>query len=246
MASSDEFRVLPAGDGAFILELGKAIHPALSRRVFALHSALIANPPAGFISSQPTFLSVTVQFDPLVTDAATVLDAVSGLNAGGASPDSQTAKRWRMPVCYDETLGLDLANVAGQCGFAPEEYARRHASHAYLVYMLGGFPGYPFMGDLADDLRVPRLKIPRPGVPAGSIAVAGQFTAIYPRATPGGWNIVGKTPVDIFNPERKFPALFAPGDTVSFHAVGLNEFGDICGKLATGEIGMERFVSEPA
>jgi KipI family sensor histidine kinase inhibitor len=243
MEAHDQFRVLPVGDGAFVLELGKSIDPSMSQRVLALHNAIMKNPPAGLVSSQPTFLSISIQFDPQVTDADTVLNAISKPYTDETS-ERREPRRWKIPACYDPSMGLDCNSVADQTKLEPSEYARRHSDTRYLVYMLGGFPGYPFMGDVANELRVPRLKVPRTQVPPGSIAVAGQFTAIYPRATPGGWCIVGRTPVDIFDTTREQPALFSPGDEVSFSQISPDEFDQISSKLESGEIGVQTFAAD--
>lgn len=244
MEAFDQFCVLPAGDGAFILDFGKSIDASLSQHVLALHNAITKNPPAGFVSSQPTFGSICIQFDPLATDADAVLKSVLKLNSDEPKSDLREARRWTIPACYDAAMGLDLASVAEQTQFAPAEYARRHASAVYLVYMLGGFPGYPFMGDVANDLRVPRLKDPRTHVPPGSIAIAGQFSAIYPRATPGGWSIIGRTPVNIFDTAREEPALFSPGDQVSFFQISPDEFDQISNRLAAKKIDVLAFAAD--
>ena len=214
---------------------------SLSRRAFSLHSAIMKNPPAGFVASQPTFRSVTVHFDPLVTDPDAMFKAISRLQVSDLAASAKSIKRWRIPVCYHEAMGLDLEAVATQTSLTPIEYARRHAAGDYAVYMLGGFPGYPFMGDLDEKLRVPRLKQPRTSVPSGSVAVTGQFTAIYPRATPGGWSIVGRTPIEIFNALNESPALFSPGDRISFVSIEQDEFNRILSRTTSGEIDLQTF-----
>jgi inhibitor of KinA len=115
-----------------------------------------------------------------------------------------------------------------------QDYANLHAQGSYIVYMIGGFPGFPFMGDLPDILHAPRRPSPRLEVPAGSVAVAGRITAIYPSATPGGWNLVGRTPVPIFDVNNKPPTLLAPGDTVKFQQVSQYEFERLKGQFASG------------
>lgn len=242
MAELGQFRPLSAGDSALIIELGGTIDTSLSRRAFSLHSAIMKSPPVGFVASQPTFRSVTVHFDPLVTDPDAMFKAISRLQVSELAASAKDTKKWRIPVCYDEAMSLDLEAVAEQTNLTPKEYARRHAAGDYVVYMLGGFPGYPFIGDLHEELRVPRLRQPRTNVPSGSIAVTGQFTAIYPRATPGGWSIVGRTPIEIFDALKESPALFSPGDRISFISIEQDEFNRILSKTTSGEIDLQTFV----
>jgi KipI family sensor histidine kinase inhibitor len=141
---------------------------------------------------------------------------------------------WRIPACYESDLAPDLAAVAARTGVTPQNYADLHAQQSYMVYMVGGFPGYPHMGDLPDRLRVPRLDSPRTRVPPGSICVAGQLTAIYPMPTPGGWNLIGRTPVRIFDATLDPPALLSPGDIVRFRSISRQEFDRIERDVSAG------------
>lgn len=234
-------RVLSAGDTAIILEFGREIEISMSRKVFKINSILRQNPPEGLIATMPTFRSITLHFDPLVTDGPTIGDQVELLLSKDRPIEAAPTKRWRLPVCYHPDMGPDLNSAAAQVGLEISAYARMHSSIDYVVYMIGGFPGYPHMGDVPEALRVPRLKTPRLKVPAGSVAVAGKLTAIYPKETPGGWNLIGRTPVSLFDPARDPAALLAPGDTVSFQSVNLEEFDQIALKVASGESDASQF-----
>lgn len=216
-------RFLAQGDAALVVEFGDRIDRAVSERVNALAEAVRAAAIPGISEVVPTFRSLLVHFDPLVLDSESVTGHVQGLlEHGGAQ--RRKARLIRMPVCYDEDLGPDLAEVAVLAGMTRADAARLHASVEYHVYMLGFLPGFPYMGDLPEPLRQPRLKTPRTQVPPRSVAVATALTAIYPLESPGGWRLIGATPVDLFDVRQPSPALLFPGDRVRFQPIDREAF----------------------
>jgi len=227
-------RFLAAGDSALVVEFGSRIDRALSARVTALDAAVRAAGLAGVVETIATFRSLMLQYDPLVTSAAALRAALGGIIAAQEEGNAAPPRHWRVPVCFAPEHAPDLAMVAEMTGQSPDAVVAGLTGLAFHVYMVGGFPGYPHMGDLPPTLRVARLKEPRLRVPPGSVAMAGQLAAIYPLPTPGGWNLVGRTPVAAFDPAREPPALFAPGDTIRLEAIGAERFAALAAAVAAG------------
>jgi KipI family sensor histidine kinase inhibitor len=238
-------RLLDAGDGAFTIEFGDTITPEAVARVAALERALIAarerGELPGVVEAMPTFRSLTVMYDPLATSRTQLDPVVRGLLAQAAPPSMQAARRWRLPVCYGGEFGADLAHVAASRGLSTDEVVRLHAGSTFTVYMLGFMPGFPFMGGLPAALSMPRRTEPRVRVPAGSVAITGPLTAIYPWESPGGWQLLGRCPVPLFDAEADEPVLLAPGDEVRFEPVPAAEWERLQAALAGGELAAASF-----
>jgi inhibitor of KinA len=149
------------------------------------------------------------------------------------------ARRWRLPVCYGEGFGADLADVAAAAGMSAEAVVQLHSSTEFKVYMLGFMPGFAFMGDLPSALAVPRRREPRLRVPAGSVAITGSLTAIYPWESPGGWQLLGRCPVPLFDPGAAMPALLAQGDSVCFEPVSADHFAELAVQARAGGLARE-------
>lgn len=234
------FRILDAGDAALTIEFGSVIDPALLAAVNALDAAIVHQQQTGglpgVIETMPTFRSLTLFFDPLLTDRQTLLGALQPLIAAAEHGTPTAGRHWRLPVCYEGEAAPDLAEVARTLGIDAAEVVALHSTTDYLVYMLGFLPGFPFMGDLPAALRLPRRNEPRVRVPAGSVAIATGLTAIYPWESPGGWHLLGRCPVPLFDPRRDSPALLAAGDRVRFTPVSAKQCADIEAGLSRGEI----------
>jgi inhibitor of KinA len=219
-------RFLAAGDRALVVEFGDRIDRALSAEVLRLHASLRPSGLAGVVETVPTFRSLMVHYDPLVTTRADLEHAIASLL--DREPGSRsTATLWRVPVCYDGEFAPDLAEVARLTGLSPGEVVALHSGTRYHVYMLGFLPGFTYMGDLPARLALPRRADPRVRVPPGSIGIATTLTAIYPYESPGGWHLIGATPIRLFDPEGTPPALFAPGDAVQCEPVDPAAFASI-------------------
>jgi inhibitor of KinA len=214
----------PAGDAAVLVCAPHARDGEASRYVFRLFESLRRAPPAGFVAAIPAFRTLLVQFDPLATDLDLVQNYVQELAQKLSRSSPPKARHWNVPVCYEGSHGPDLARVAASAGMSVHDYARRHCAQPYYVYMLGGFPGFPYLGDVPEALQAARLSKPRLEVPAGSVGIAGHLTCIYPMSTPGGWNLIGRSPLVIFDARRKDPALIGPGDTVAFEPISCDEY----------------------
>ena len=210
--STVRIRVQPLGDTALLAELGKRLDTAINTRAIALAAALkkrrdVRQAVAGVAS-------VTVRFDPdLITHEALAV-AIRRL-ARKRPPLEEPGRLHRIPVVYD---GPDLEEVAARVGLTPEQVIELHGRPIYRAFLVGFVPGWAYLGPLPDELVLQRRPVPRREVPAGSVAIAGQQTGIYPLATPGGWHLIGRTSVRLFLPDSDPPSLFRAGDRVKFFA----------------------------
>ncbi|MGB0683232.1 MAG: 5-oxoprolinase subunit PxpB [Magnetovibrionaceae bacterium] len=229
---------LPAGDSALVVEFGQVIDPDLSARVMGLRSrvlsAIEAGELVGIVELMPSFRSLMVHYDPEFTSAATLKKDLSALIEGRGAV-GKAARLWRIPACYHGEFAPDLADVARRTGLESEEVVFKHCAETYRVYMVGFLPGYGYLGDLPSELRLPRKETPRLRVPPGSVAIATAMTAIYPLESPGGWHLIGRSPVKLFDPHWDRPSLLEPGDRVRFQPVSAEEFGDIQQQVSLDE-----------
>ena len=214
------FDITPLGDSALLLRVGDSLGEVLAT-VRKLEAAKIL----GVVDIAPAFASVAVFFASpreLANCTATIQAVLRGRNPA----DRRTLKRRELevPVCYEAEFGLDLEVVAQQSQLSPREIALRHADAAYQVRCVGFTPGFPYLSGLPKALATPRRAVPRVAVPPGSVAIGGAQTGIYPLASPGGWNIIGRTPLRLFDAAREPAALFQAGDRVRFVAITGAEF----------------------
>ena len=219
------FRLEPFGEAAVIVLLGGGIDEASYRQLAALSKAIQNNPPRGFAELVPAYNSLLVVFDPWISDTDSVSTAVQTL-AATLPPVTEDAARdiLELPVAYGGDFGPDLESVAARAGLSTEEVIAIHSSKPYLVYMLGFTPGFPYLGGMDQRIAAPRLKTPRTKVPAGSVGIADTQTGIYPLESPGGWNLIGRTPLALFDPDRQHPALLTPGTYVRFVPINHSEY----------------------
>ena len=224
-------RFLPAGDSAVIVEFGDRIDRLLSERVLRLSALVRAAKLPGVIETVPTFRSLMVHYDPFATDSASLTVAIENL-LDSSRGEAKPVTLWRIPACYAASHAPDLAGVAQRTGLSTAEVVGLHSGTRYHVYMIGFVPGFPYMGDLPAPLSLPRRADPRVRVPPGSIAIATSMTAIYPLESPGGWHLIGATPIRLFDPRRSRPALLSAGDAVRFEPITVREFDAIRAAVA--------------
>lgn len=226
-------QITPLGDGALMLVLGDTIDESTHREVQAAWRALSAAPLPGVSEVAPAYTTVTVFYDaPAVVAAGAPEDEIvewlsARLKERLKTPPKGAKARPRsveIPVCYGGEHGPDLGRVAAQARIFPEEVVKRHSAARYLVHLIGFAPGFPYLGGLPAELATPRHAKPRMAVPAGSVAIGGEQTGIYPHVTPGGWNLIGRTPLRLFRPDEDPPALLRPGDEVRFKPINADEF----------------------
>jgi KipI family sensor histidine kinase inhibitor len=215
-------RTVAAGDGALLISLDTEVSPRVQRRVSSLYRFLKRDPLESVTNLHPAYGTVLVEFRPLETTHDEVESWVRSWT--GAEDDAAEPRRIEAPVCYGGECGPDLDDVAALHGMTTARVVELHCSAEYLVYFLGFSPGFPYLGGLAEELATPRLATPRTHVPAGSVAIGGRLTGIYPTASPGGWRIIGRTPLRLFDAARPSPALLAPGDVVRFRPVSASEY----------------------
>ena len=216
-------RIVPAGDAALLVRLGSRPGPSASRRVLALVAALDAAPPPGMIDVIPAYASVLVRFDPLVCEPGAMAAVLRAMLAQSADASPPPGRLIRIPVHYGGSDGPDLDVVARLLGMSAAEVIQRHSAASYRVAFLGFLAGYPYLSGLPRALAVPRLATPRTHVPAGSVAIAERQAGVYPVASPGGWRILGRTSLPLFDPQRDPPALLRPGDRVRFTPVAADD-----------------------
>jgi len=224
-------RYLSCGDTAFTIEFGNEISPEINAQVMALHIAIGRARAAGELSSLvetvPTMRSLMVSYDPLLTSRATLEPAIDGMIARGLAAES-AGRKVTIPCCYDNPeFALDLAEVAERTGKSPEQVIKAHLASAFKVYHLGFMPGFAYTIGLDPSLVLPRRAEPRVRVPRSSVAIVMDMTSIYPFESPGGWHLIGRTPLRMFDQRREQPVLLAPGDQLSFHRINRTTFDRI-------------------
>ena len=225
-----EIDLFPAGDRGLVAVCGAEIAPRIGDRVAALDCAVKAARLRGVVETVPAFASLLVQYDPLQTDYDTLAAVIRPLAAQLHADRRRGGRVITIPVCYGGEYGPDLGFVARHAGLSEEEVVRRHTAPRYRIYMLGFLPGFPYLGGLDPALFTPRLENPRTAIPAGAVGIGGQQTGIYPMASPGGWQLIGRTPLRLFAPDR--PPRYAAGDEICFEAVTPAEFRALAQKEA--------------
>jgi KipI family sensor histidine kinase inhibitor len=218
------YRIVPAGDSALIVEFEERIDPAVNARTIACADAIQTAGIAGVRDVVPTYRSIAVYFDPLRTDSDALIELITHEAEHVAVPAAITAAPVRIPVSYGGDFGPDLAAVATFAGTTPDEVVRLHSSVVYRVFMLGFVPGFAYLGLVDERIAMPRHATPRVRVPTGSVGIAGVQTGIYPAETPGGWQLIGRTPLKPFDASRPEPFLMKAGDAVQFFPIDRGEY----------------------
>lgn len=216
------FRI--AGDRGLLVEYGDTIDPAINQKVRSMAIVVKNNMPDGVIEIIPTYRSILLVYDPSVTTAPDLQETLTALEKDLAGIKIPSPKLVEIPVCYGGDFGPDIEYVASSNKLTEEDVVLLHSEPEYLIYMVGFTPGFPFLGGLSEKLHTPRLKTPRTLVPEGSVGIANAQTGIYPIASPGGWQLIGRTPVKLFAPERDNPILYQAGDFLRFKPISLSEY----------------------
>jgi inhibitor of KinA len=224
----------PLGDRAVLIQLGTSIDEATHRRVRAVSARLAEARIPGVIEAVPAFASVVVHYDPLQVEAsapdhaliphARVVRALRAALADVRDEAAPPARVVEIPVCYGGELGPDLDDVARAHELSADDVVRIHSTGEYLVYMVGFMPGFAYLGGLSERIATPRRSVPRTRVPAGTVGIGGSQTGVYPLESPGGWNLIGRTPRRVFLPEEEPPTLLRMGDGVRFRPITRDEF----------------------
>jgi inhibitor of KinA len=232
MNYASSYGIFPLGDAAISIDFGNVIDESINKRVLALFQWVQKNPLPGMIEAVPAYSSLSIFYDVVAlrknvpqnkTVSAWIKEEAEKLMQQHIDVGSAVSPVVRIPVCYDEEFGIDLSQIALEKKIDKEEIIRLHYSRSYRVFMLGFLPGFPYMGQVDERIAMPRKAQPA-AVVAGSVAIAGRQTGIYPLASPGGWSILGRTPLKLFDPDKERSTLLSAGDTVEFYSISKEEF----------------------
>ena len=217
------------GDQAILINFEQKIDPAINAAVIALKNAIEAATISGITFMIPAYCSLTIGYNPNIIEYGILVKvieqiAANQLNTTDNNRNQKEVRQLKIPVCYELPYALDLKELSEVKNLPIEEIISIHTSQSYKVYMLGFMPGFVFMGKIAPKLECNRKVTPRLRVPASSVGIAGFQTGVYPTASPGGWQILGRTPLKIFNPQKENPFLFQAGDEVTFYPITTEEF----------------------
>jgi KipI family sensor histidine kinase inhibitor len=212
------------GDRGLLLEFGDEISSEVNEKVRRMALAIQSQTIKGIVETVPTYRSLLIIYNPLTLSIDDLKKGLYLIEKGLQQTPFSEPKLTRIPVVYGGSYGPDLEGVAKYHQISGEDVIHLHCSKPYFIYMIGFMPGFPYMGELPEALVTPRLKTPRLSVPAGSVAIAQKQTGIYSMDSPGGWQILGRTPVKLFGPEREPPALLQMGDLVQFYPISEKEF----------------------
>lgn len=219
------FRI--AGDQGLMMEFGEGISPRIHQRIKAMMLCLDQCEIEGMVEFSPAYRSITFFYNPLVISHEQLRRRLIELYRKTEESDPPPPRIVELPVCYGGEFGPDLTHVAESHNLSEQEVIQLHSQPDYFVYMLGFSPGFPFLGGLPEVLHTPRLESPRKKVPAGSVGIANGQTGVYPVDSPGGWQLIGKTPLKLFDSARAEPFLLNAGDILKFKPVNEREYLDI-------------------
>ncbi len=217
----------PAGDSALLIIFGDRIEEGINKKVHAVANAIEKASPDWLIEVVPTYTSIYVYYNPLKLSYQEVLDAIKPFLS--AEPKEEKPRIVEIPTVYGGKFGPDIEFVAQYNGLTIDDVIEIHSKPLYRVYMLGFTPGFAYLGGMDERIATPRLEKPRLKVPAGSVGIAGKQTGIYPIESPGGWRLIGRTPLRLFTPEKDPPTLLQPGDYVKFVPISEEEFWELYG-----------------
>lgn len=223
----EKTKYLTAGDRALIVEFGDKVEEAANRKIRELSFAIAEDNIPGIIEMVPTYRSLMVIYDPVVTELDTLIKSISNLESNMGKMNLPEAKVIEIPTLYGGEYGPDINFVAEHNKISVEEVIKIHTSTEYLIYMIGFTPGFPYLGGMSDKIAAPRLQTPRTKIPAGAVGIGGSQTGIYPIESPGGWQLLGRTPVKLYDPYREVPVLLNAGDYVKFTSINQKEYDEI-------------------
>ena len=231
----EEPRFLSGGDRATFIELGDSIDPEVNQRVRNLRLAIEKADIPGVVESVPAYRSLLVYFEPLQISAPEFRETICKLLQSSTSAELPGRRLIEIPVAYGDEFGPDLELVASHNNLSAADVVRMHSGARYLIYMIGFMPGFPYLGGMSTDIATPRKTTPRLKIPAGSVGIAGNQTGIYPAESPGGWQIIGRTPLELFHPTREPPSILEAGDYLAFVSINPDEFTKIKEAVRNGK-----------
>ena len=229
-----DLRFVPAGDKAFVIELGVGISPEINRKVHNLFLAIEKQGIPGVLDMVPTYRSLLINYDPLTLPPDELEGRVRELTQDLDQTAPAASRVVELPTVYGDDHGPDLGYVAEHNGLTEEEVIELHSGTDYLVYMMGFTPGFTYLGGMSEKIATPRLQTPRTVIPAGSVGIAERQTGVYPIESPGGWQLIGRTPVRLFDPSKQPPVIAEPGDYIRFVPVSQEEYRRILEEVGNG------------
>lgn len=219
-----DMQILPAGDQALVVEFGKNIDEEINNKVHALSGYIKRQNIKGVRETLPTYRSLMVFYDSSEIDFFKLSKIIRHHKPIRGRNCKKIRKKWIVPCCYGGGYGPDLKRMSDMLGIEQEEIIRIHEKADYKVYMLGFLPGFVYLGGLDEKICVPRLETPRIKIPARSVGIGGNQTGVYPVSSPGGWRLIGSTPLDFYNPENESPTLCRAGEYISFVSINETEY----------------------
>ncbi len=217
-------KIVAAGDSSILIEFGNEINPEINRKIISLVQLIRAQQIEGVVDMIPAFCSLLVNYDPRIISYDKMQGRMRELLRMDVQAAAGSRRIFEIPVCYGGEYGPDIENIAANAGLSVEEVIRIHSSQDYLIYMLGFLPGFCYLGGLDERIHTPRLANPRVRIPAGSVGIGGSQTGIYPLDSPGGWQLMGMTPVKTYDPTREIPILVQAGDYIHFIPIDEDEY----------------------
>lgn len=227
-------KILTAGDSSLLIQFDSIIDPAVNARIAATVQLMREQQIEGVVDIIPAFCSLLINYDPRVVSYDEMKTRMEKILSVEVAAGERRKKIYEIPVCYGGEYGPDLNTIAEHAGLTPAEVIDIHTSADYLIYMLGFLPGFTYLGGLDERIHTPRLANPRVRIPAGSVGIGGSQTGIYPMDSPGGWQLMGMTPVKTYDPNREIPILVEAGDYIRFVAVDEQEYEKIRVQVAQG------------
>ena len=220
-------KILTAGDASLLVEFGKEINPEINRKIAATVQLMREQHIEGVVDVIPSFCALLINYDPRVIGYEEIKSRIKDLLRVEIKAGAERKKIFEIPVCYGGEFGPDIKTIAEHAGLTEAEVIDIHSSRDYLIYMLGFLPGFCYLGGLDERIFTPRLASPRIKIDAGSVGIGGSQTGIYPLDSPGGWQLMGKTPVKTYDPDREVPILVEAGDYIRFVPIDREEFDRI-------------------
>lgn len=234
-----EMRFMPAGDRSMVVEFGNVIDSGINDRVHALAGRMTKEKIAGVMELLPTFRSLMVYYDPLQISYEELQGKIKSLGVEGDAAVQRKKTILKIPCCYGARFGQDLADMEKYTGLDRDEIIAIHSSVDYKIYMMGFLPGFVYLGGLDSRIEMPRLQTPRVKIQPGAVGIGGNQTGVYPLASPGGWRLMGGTPVDFYDPDREEPILCKAGEYIRFIPITINDYYDIRRMIVKGEYKVE-------